>query len=279
MKKWLLILSALLSLLSCREAELPQAPQQLVIEGWIENGGHPFVTVTRTMNVVIGDELDATDIVRNIIRRAKVSVNDGERDYPLTGGIDPNVFPPYRYTTDALVGEVGKTYTLRVEYEDYLVTGSATIPEPVPIDRVYVREVVDGYGTLACAFTDPATPGNYYKIFTKTKGEDSDYVPVAFGLVADKDLDSPQAELFIYSMMRVMGLFVRPNIEEGSVVSVKLRTLTQEGYEFWATHERQVTGAAFSLRPQENQQLTTLDGGLGYWLGYGVAEPVTVKVE
>ena len=278
MKKALLILLSVL-LLSCRENALPSAPQRLVVEGWIENGAHPVVTVTRTMNVVIGEDLDAGDIAHNIIRRAKVTVNDGERDYPLEGKVDINVFPPYRYTTDALVGEVGKTYTLRVEFEDYVVTGETTIPAPVPIDRVYVREVVEGTGTLACAFTDPPEPGNCYKIFTKTRGKDGDYIPTAFGMVADKDLSTPQAEVFIYSSMRVMNLYILPNIGEGDVVSVKLRTLTPGSYDIWAAFERRSTGTALNLRPYETDAITNLQGGLGYWVGYGADAPVTVKVE
>ncbi|MBR4774871.1 MAG: DUF4249 domain-containing protein [Bacteroidales bacterium] len=278
MKKMLFI-PVLLFLVSCQEKELPSAPPRLVVEGWIENGGHPMVTVTRTMNVVIGEELDAGDIVHNIIRRAKVTVSDGVQTWQLEGGIDTDVFPPYRYSTDAFTGEVGKTYTLRVEYQDYVVTGEATIPEPVPIDRVYVKEVVDGKGTLACAFTDPAASGNYYKVFTKTKGKDGDYIPTAFGMVADEDLSNPEAEIFIFNNMRVMQHYARPNIEEGDVVSVKLRTLTQEGYRMWDAHERRVTGTSFSLRPHDTDEVTNLTGGLGYWVGYGASEPVTVKVE
>lgn len=276
MKRFPLITAALLVLVSCQERTPEPAPQQLVVEGWIESGGHPAVTVTRSLSVVVGKEVTAGDIAHNIIRRAKVTVNDGTRDYPLEGHIDTDVFPPYRYTTDALTGEVGKTYTLRVEYQGYVVTGETTIPEPVPIDRAYVREVVDGIATLVCAFTDPATPGNYYKVFTKTKGKDGDYIPIAFGLVADEDLDQSASEIFIFSNMRMMQSYINPNIEEGDVVSIKLRTMTRESYDFWAAHDVRVNGTAFSLRPQDTQQLTTLQGGLGYWIGYGATEPVTV---
>lgn len=277
MKRFSFII-ALLVLVSCQEREPAPAPQQLVVEGWIENGGHPVVTVTRALNVVIGKDISAGDIAHNIIRRAKVTVNDGTRDYELTGRIDTDVFPPYRYTTDALTGEVGKTYTLRVEYQDYIVTGETTIPEPVPIDRAYVREVVDGAATLACAFTDPATPGNCYKVFTKTKGKDGDYVPTAFGLVADEDLDQGASEIFIFCNMRLLELYILPNIKEGDEVSVKLRTMTRPSYDFWAAHDVRVNGTAFSLRPQDTQRLSTLQGGLGYWIGYGVDEAVTVTV-
>lgn len=278
MRKTLFIL-VLSLLVACQERDLPSAPPRLVVEGWIESGGHPVVMVTRTMSVTIGEELDAGDIAHNIIRRARVTVSDGTQSWQLQGRIDTDVFPPYRYSTDALTGEVGKTYTLRVEYEDFVVTGETTIPEPVALDRVYVREVVDGVGTLGCAFTDPAEPGNYYKVFTKTIGKDGDYAPVAFGMVADKDLSSRTAEVFIYSTMRVMQPSIFPNIEEGDVVSVKLRTLTRDSYEVWDAQDRRFTGTAFSLRPHDTQAVTNLTGGLGYWVGYGASEPVTVKVE
>lgn len=278
MRKTLFIL-ALLLLASCQEKELPSAPPRLVIEGWIESGGHPVVTVTRTMSVVIGEELDAGDIVHNIIRRAKVTVSDGAQTWQLEGAIDTDVFPPFRYSTDAFTGEVGKTYTLRVEYEDYVVTGETTIPEPVPIDRAYVKELADGVATLACAFTDPVAPGNYYKVFTKTKGRDGDYIPVAFGMVADEDLSQARTEITIFSNMRLMEHYIRPNIKEGDVVSVKLRTLTRESFLLWDAQERRATGTALSMRPYDTEAITNLSGGLGYWVGYGASEPVTVKVE
>lgn len=277
MKRLLLpILAAVL--VSCQDREPAPTPQQLVVEGWIENGAHPVVILTRTLPVVIGKEFTAGDIAHNILRRAKVVVNDGTQDYELKGAIDIDVFPPYRYSTDALVGEVGKTYTLRVEYQDQVVTGETTIPEPVPIDRAYVREVTGGFGTLACAFTDPEAPGNYYKVFTRTKGKDGDYIPTAFGMVADEDLDRSTAEIFIFCNMRILEGYGRPNIEEGDVVSVKLRSMTRESYDFWSTYDIRVNNTAFSLRAQDTQRLSTLQGGLGYWIGYGVAEPVTVTV-
>ena len=278
MKKMLFIL-ALLLLAACQEKELPSAPPRLVVEGWIENGGHPVVTVTRTMSVVIGEELDAGDVAHNIIRRAKVTVSDGVQSWQLEGKIDTDVFPPYRYSTDALTGEVGRTYSIRVEYQDYVVTGETTIPEPVPIDRVYVKEVADGKATLACAFTDPAAPGNYYKVFTRTRGRDGDYISAAFGMVADEDLTQAQTEITIFSNIRVMENYIRPNIEEGETVSVKLRTLTRESFLLWDAHERRMMGTAFSMRPTDTQAIGNLTGGLGYWVGYGASAPVTVKAE
>ena len=69
MKRFSFII-ALLVLVSCQEREPAPAPQRLVVEGWIENGGHPVVTVTRALNVVIGKDISAGDIAHNIIRRA-----------------------------------------------------------------------------------------------------------------------------------------------------------------------------------------------------------------
>lgn len=99
---------------------------QIVVEGWIENGQFPLVCLTQTksLNNSIGEN-DLNDLA---IRWAKVSVSDGTKTEILTGRINKNYIPPFIYTGSEIRGEVGKTYTLTVEYSGRTVTAETYIP-------------------------------------------------------------------------------------------------------------------------------------------------------
>ena len=133
MKKLPVILLALLALASCRKDETP-GESRLVVEGWIENGGHPVVMLSESIGITTGQQMSVRDFMDHMARWAKVTVSDGENSVVLTGVPDPEYFPPYVFTTDRIVGEVGKSYSLKVEYKDYVATATTVIPVPVPLD-------------------------------------------------------------------------------------------------------------------------------------------------
>lgn len=270
MKKILcLFILPLMLILSCSRKEQP-GESQLVVEGWIENGGHPVVLVSESMGVTTGEAIDARAMVDHLAKWAKVSVSDGENTVVLTGMASADMFPPYMFTTSRITGEVGKTYSLKVEYKDYVATAETTIPRPVPMDTLYVREVKDSLGTLICGFTDPLESGNYYKVFSRTEGKDRRYHSSALSQASDENL-SGYTELFLYSTQRLMDHVDMPNIREGDVVDVKLCTMTPEIFRFWDRFETILGANVFNMRPSGDQNaLSNMRGALGYWAGYGV---------
>ena len=69
---------------------------EIVVEGWIEDGGYPVVIVTTTVPVT--DEFKEWGSLNDhVVRWAKVTVSDGEREEVLTGKMDKDYFPPYVY--------------------------------------------------------------------------------------------------------------------------------------------------------------------------------------
>ena len=112
----------LLAAVACRKQETP-APV-LVVEGWIENGAAPVVMLSESIPVVDNQEISPSDMLERIAKWAKVTVSDGTRTEVLTGMTDPDYFPPYVFTSGRMKGEVGKTYTLTVEYKDYKATAT-----------------------------------------------------------------------------------------------------------------------------------------------------------
>ena len=271
----LLILAALLPI-SCNKG-LPQGESRLVVEGWIENGGHPMVLVSESFAIEVGKEISTSDLLESLAKWARVTVSDGDTSIILTGVVDPEYFPPYVFTTSNMTGEVGKSYDLRVEYKDYVATARTTIPEPVPLDTVYLASVKDSLCHVVCGFTDPPRKGNYYKFFTRTTGKDSHYHSSALALTDDADLNG-YTEMFLYSTLRLMDFIAMPNICQGDELWVKLCTLNQEEFLFWKDYESILYANLFNAQTSA-QKRGNVQGALGYWAGYGVDQPVCIQLD
>ena len=248
----------------------------LVVEGWIENGDHPVVMVSESIGIATDRQMAASDMLDHIAKWAKVSVSDGEHTEILTGLVDSRYFPPYIYTSSKITGEVGKTYTLTVEYKDYKVVATTSIPEPVPIDTVYVQSVTDTYASLRVGFTDPPQPGQYYKIFTKTENKDSHYHPSAMTNLSDESLDG-YTEVFLYSTQRLMDSVDFPNIHIGDVVWIKLCTMDRKSFDYWNNFEIMQASNTFYMYFESDLD-SNLKGAQGYWAGYGVDKEVPFLV-
>ena len=274
MKKSLHIILLLILAACSRTEEVGRS--QLVVEGWIENGGHPVVMVSESIGIATGREMGASSILDHIAKWAKVSVSDGTKTEILTGIPDSDYFPPYIYTSSNITGEVGKTYTLKVEYKDYSVEASTVIPEPVPIDRVYVQSVTDTTAAVRVCFTDPPEKEQYYKIFTKTEGKDAHYHPSAMTNLSDESLDG-YTEVFLYSTQRLMDSVDWPNIHVGDVMWIKLCSIDKKTFDYWDNFEIMLASNAFSMYFESDLE-SNLDGALGYWAGYGVDKEVKFTV-
>jgi hypothetical protein len=271
----ILILAAILPL-SCSKT-ISQSDSRLVVEGWIESGGHPMVLLSESFTVEIGKEIDAADLIGNIAKWARVTVSDGDTSIILTGMVDPNYFPPYVFSTSNITGKVGKTYELRVEYKDYVATAKTTIPEPVPLDTVFVASVKDSTCHVVCGFTDPPQKGNNYKIFTRTTGIDSHYHTSSLALTDDEQLNG-YTEIFLYSTLRLMEYVSLSNLYEGDELWVKLCTMDKEGYDFWKFYEVILYANTFNM-DSGAAMMGNVNGALGYWIGYGVDQPRCIKLE
>lgn len=275
MKKYLLSLLPLLVMAACTGVE-PPLKTQLVLEGWIDSGGHPMVLLSETMGVA-GESIRREDMIENIAKWAKVTVSDGETTEILTGTVDPRYFPPYVYTSSRITGEVGKTYTVEVEYKDYHATASTTIPEPVPLDTLYCKPLQDTLYRVMCGFTDPPEKGHCYKAFTRTVGKDLRYQPSVMAMATDEVFDG-YAEIYLWSTQRLTNHLYFPDICEGDELFVKFCTMDRTTFRFWENYEIALASNVNSVYQFDSDMEANVHGALGYWAGYGVSEyHITVK--
>jgi len=264
----LLLLLACLCL-GCEETEVKQVPPQLVVEGWIDSGGFPIVKLTTT--VPVSKQAQSTDSLdRFLVRWAKVTVSDGTREVVLTGMPNRDYFPPYIYTTSEMRGEVGKTYTLKVDYQDFHAHAVTTIPKPVALTSIKAEELplFPGWYKLRVGFTDNPATTDYYKVFVRQYGHSQDFHSTYLGTYNDRLLPTQASILVNNSRQNVAN----PNatfFKRYELVTIKFCHIDSVSYEFWKSMDDYHGEGRNPLFNSMQNIRTNIHGGLGYWCGYG----------
>lgn len=129
MKKSILYISSLILLLSSctKEIELDLeslVDQKLVVQGWItdQQMQHEVILTLTTDYFEPGATPRATGAI--------ITIEDGTQTFNLTE-TEPGI-----YLTPEFAGEVGKTYTLTIDWSDEIYTASSTLREVAPIDNI-----------------------------------------------------------------------------------------------------------------------------------------------
>ena len=138
----------------------PNAPQQIVVEGWIDLNNYSNVLLTKSLPFF--GTIDSAMLAGLTIQDATVIVSDGTTYDTLTKSININYFPCYIiYKGTKIKGVAGRTYTLTVKDEGKTLTATTTIPPPVPLDSAWfkVQPGEDSLGYIWAKFTDPESAG------------------------------------------------------------------------------------------------------------------------
>lgn len=272
MRKFLFLLPILLlpGVTACESALPPPEAPHLILEGWIDSGGHPMVHLSESMPLREG-KLSQEEMLQSIAKWAKVTVSDGETTEILTGQVDTDYFPPYIFTTSRITGVPGRTYSLRVEYKDYLATAETTIQEPLALDAVYPRAMSDSLYSVVCRFTDPPAPGNCYKVFARREGKDTQYLPATMTHASD-EVFSGTAELVVFHLQGFLRLLYFPNISLGDKVWIKFCTTDRVQFDFWKNYELLLGSNANAIYSFESSLESNVRGAVGNWAGYGATE-------
>ena len=249
---------------------MPSDAPEIVVEGWIEDGGFPVVMVTTSVPVS-PEYQDWDSLEDHLVRWAKVSLSDGEKEVVLTGKVDKNYFPPYIYTTARMKGEAGKTYDLKVEYGGRVETARTTVPAKVPLEYIKVVEREDGYG-IAAGLKDDSQTKDYYKFFVKVEDVDNSFVPSFLGLVDDAVLRADVAEVAVNSaFISNFTTIERSPVSyaEDDVVHVRFCTMDEVSFKYWSDYDDVTTLSTNPFFPVNKKIRSNISSGMGYWAGYG----------
>ena len=290
------------------DVDLPDAPEQFVVEGTIEPGLPPFVILTRTQGWF--EPLSPTSLAGIFVGGATVTVDNGDGpialDQVCTGsltpeqlvlvseltGLDPALLHAvdlcvYASANTALFGEAGRTYTLRVQVEGHELSASTTIPHPVPLDSVWfklaqVRPDDDSLGFAWCRLTDPDTTGNNYRWMARRishrsdgSAEDPFYISPFGTTFDDRFINGLSVDL---NTVRGRAPFSNKPEDEneeagffktGDTIAVKFLSIGRSEYEFYKSYEENVSSSGDIFSTPVNARGNS-HGGLGIWAGLGV---------
>lgn len=269
-------------LLACEkniDVDFPPGDVPYVIEGYIENGTIPLISISRGVSFL--SNISTDDFNNLFVSNATVTISiDGGAPETLTavdlGGL-------VIYTSPNITGEVGKKYDLKIEVDGKVFTASTTILPPQPLDSIVFKQAPGLKGTkdslveLTAWYTDPVEPENYSRILTKKNSEF--FYDVSFNSVYnDYIINGKHISFTIFGGKQALqnndsadfsqyGYFKR-----GDTVYVKWASIDKAQYDFWNTFESQSGsfGNPFSPTVIIKSNIKG-SGGIGIWASYGAS--------
>ena len=282
--KFCALLFAVIFLSACEKdvtLKLDDAVPLLVVDGQIEDGQPPIIVLTKSLGYF--SKIDAQTLAGTFVRNAEVFISNGILTHKLKEYATPLApgFTGYFYSNDnlnastAFLGQLNKTYSLRVVAEGKEYTSTTFIPtNAITLDSIYTRPAPlnpdTSKRTLQLKSTDPAGLGNYGRYFTKKNS--GRFLPGENSVFDDQVIDG---STFTVQLPQGIDRNNPPKADSsffkrGDTITLKYCNIPQSAYVFWSTWEFafQGIGNPFS---QPNKVLGNIsNGALGAFCGYAV---------
>lgn len=264
------VMMILASAVSCDGDYINPSAPDMVVEGWIEDGGYPVVILTQS--VPISEEWDDVDDLNNyVIKWATVRVSCGTDTVTLTGKVDRDYFPPYIYTTgDSRVrGRAGGTYSLTADYKGFHATAVTTIPQSPPdivSSRVEKCEGTDSLHRIVVSFTDNADEKNWYQFFVRRGTGTGQFFAAYLGSVDDAVVNGT-ADYTVYNRSDIREKDGSPYFKTGEEVAVRLSQVDSLSYLFWDDYTKTVSSSSNLFFAPYSSIRSNVTGAAGYWCG------------
>lgn len=265
---WILLFPFLVLFAACEDEMIAPEPPQLVVEGWVEANGLAVVRISSTL-AVVKDYQSVDSLIDHVIQEAKVFVSDGEKRHQIDCKLVPNHLTPYEYRGN-FICRAGRTYTLSVDCDyagrTYHLESEAYVPEPCGIDTAYAEFVrCDEAGdSLFQIVVKPTQDGKVKagRCFVQTDDSQSEYLLAPLSLL-------PAERVVVLNPMQQGGGVTETYFHQGEVVNVKCVSMDEVGDAFWTDFEQSLYLSRNFLMPLTQNIYSNIQGGLGYWLGYG----------
>jgi hypothetical protein len=261
--------------------KLKDAEPLVVVDAQIEDGQPPIVVLTKSLGYF--SKIDPQILAGSFLRNAEVYVSNGTTTHKLKEYSAPLApgFTAYFYSNDmaspgtAFVGQLNKTYTLRVVAEGKEYTSTTFIPtNAITLDSIYTRPAPlnqdTSKRTLQLKSTDPQGLGNYGRYFTKKNSEP--FLPGENSVFDDQVIDGTT-----FTVQLPQGIDrnnpPKPDssfFKRGDTITLKYCNIPQSAYTFWSTWEFAFQGIGNPFA-QPNKVLGNIsNGALGAFCGYAV---------
>lgn len=261
------------------DIELKEEEPKLVVEATIENGQPPLVVLISSLNYF--DKISPQLLTGSFVHGADVFVSNGTLTHKLKEYSVPLVlgYSLSYYSIDssnlstAFVGELNKTYSLRIISTGKEYTATTTIPNITKrIDSIWYKPGPPQLDTnkviVMVKATDPPGFGDYIRYYTKRNREQ--FFPGFNSVFDDLFIDGTTYELQVQA-----GIDRNRTISDddfffnkGDTVTFKLSNIDKATFEFWRTMEfsYQSVGNPFSTPIKVTSNIS--GNALGYFGGY-----------
>jgi hypothetical protein len=251
------------------DLDIPEYEKEVVVEGWIEQNNPAQVLLTYSAPYF--SDIDSVSILDYAILNASVSIkNDSASEY-LTLLPNNKYFPPRIYQTIELMGEINTGYELRIIIYQDTFFATTTIPELVIPDSIWFEkdEQTDTTGFVTIEFTDDPSKNNFYRILTKRKNKDINFIPVKTSVFSDQLFNGQTITLKTtkgYNSILDIDDDVQFRIDD--TIIVKFCSIDKKHYDFWYSVQDQILTSANPFASSNAQVISNIEGGLGVWGGY-----------
>ena len=280
-------LLAVLSLASCQKEvhiDLGSTPPVIVVQGQIQTNMPPYVILTSTISFF--SNVNLTTLQNSFIHGALITVSDGTntvtlKEYTIDTGVN-NYFYVYSLDTSNLgtimLGQAGKFYTLNIRYQGKTYTSVTKIPAPKGVDTMWFDKPLfknanapDSAKQLFVDYTDPDTPGNYVRSFSKRNSEA--YYPN--GIYSDQAVNGLKvANIGLYA-----GYLDSTNVKAdtlmyfypGDTVTINWCQIDAGVYNFWNSENYASNTLGNPFASPINLVTNIKGGAIGIWAGYSSA--------
>ena len=236
--------------------------EHLVVDGSIESGCCAVVALS--LNIPFCGSYNRDDFRDMIVRWAKVTVEcDGRREV-LVGRREKDYPTQYIYTGSEIFGEVGKSYTLIVQYSGRTWQATTTIPEPAELSNITVERVRDSLCVIYATLPPLDTPC----AIDCALGDSHYYAPTLLGVYDACDtmrrvqISRPLDNLYRSDYMTIY--------KATDSVRLKLCTMDRFSYTYRSLWENNVINSFNPIFPAVDNLPTNMSGdAMGIWAGYG----------
>jgi len=259
-------------LVSCEGDIYEQASNGIVVEGYIEQGKPPYITLMKLLPV--SSEYQSLDSIGNYcIKDAIVKISVDGKSYELVGEETGRSDYPYAYTSCVLYGVEGKSYTLDIYYEGQHLSANTSIPNPVSllsITPIQSEKEIEKF-LLKARFVDNKYTKDYYKTFVSSSENPLFYLSSFMGNFDDTDFDTDTVSIPILKGSTIYNERFSPLFQKGETVGVKFCHMERCAYLYWNEYEKALTSSRNPLFSIRKNLPSNIEGGVGYWFGYGTS--------
>ena len=272
--------------------DIPGFDEQIVIDGSIETGTPAIIFLSNTRDIYAPTDINS--YLSGFISGATVTVSNGSITDTLTEICTDNLPAGFEsiaeeffglpidqlvnlhlcaYVSTGLVGEVGKTYTLKVIHNDKTYTSSTKIENPTALDNFFWKEQTNlpGYGFSWAKITDSPVMGDAYRWEVKNLG-DLFYSKPFQPFTDDRFYNGLTFEFSVENPMSFRDSTIedqyRGYYKLGDTIVVKFSKLGKKEFQFFEKKYNQIYSGGNPFATPTNIPTNIEGGALGIWAGF-----------